>query len=98
MNVTRLINHMKLVHLGLKKTQKKKKTIPCPTCNKTFPDQENLNYHMNVHSGAKPYKCFYCEAAYQNKSNRLNHMKKSHPDLYQKQKQAPITEEMPFVQ
>ena len=83
------IRHVRRVHLKLAKTEE----IPCPICSKIFTRKETLSYHLNVHSGAKPYKCFYCEAAYQNKSNRCNHMKKSHPDLYQKQKQATITEE-----
>ena len=93
-NKTNFMRHVRRVHLKLAKTEE----IPCPICSKILKSKEILSYHLNVHSGAKPYKCFYCEAAYQNKSNRLNHMKKSHPDLYQKQKQAPITEEMPFVQ
>ena len=76
-----LKQHVKIAHLGLKKTRK---PVPCPECNKIFSSNENLSYHMNVHTGAKPYQCFYCENAYQNKSNRNNHIKKSHPELYQK--------------
>jgi len=78
-----LKQHVKIAHLGLKKTRK---PVPCPECNKIFSSNENLSYHMNVHTGAKPYQCFYCENAYQNRSNRNNHMKKSHPELYQTQK------------
>lgn len=90
-NLACLTIHLRTVHLGIKK-RKKGKPIPCPTCNKIFFSNETLAYHMNVHTGAKPYKCYYCENAYQNKSNRLNHIKKSHPDLYQKQKEAVAAE------
>ena len=84
-----LRSHVQKVHLKLPKTYK----FPCPTCNKKFHTTEQLTNHMNVHSGAKPYKCFYCENAYQNKSNRLNHIKKSHPDLHQKQQEVVTTED-----
>ena len=68
------------------KLKKRKYDIPCSLCGKLFDCKENLKYHMNVHSGAKPYQCFFCETSFQNKSNRINHMKKSHPDLHQKKK------------
>ena len=104
-NLSNLTKHLRRVHLGIKK-KLTKTPKPCPTCDKVFYTNENLTYHMNVHTGAKPYKCFYCENAYQNRSNRTNHIKKSHPEVsHQKQKEAVITEEegqdpitMTFVQ
>ena len=92
MQLKRLNHHLRTIHLGIIK-KVKKTPKPCPTCNKVFFTNETLAYHMNVHTGAKPFKCFYCENAYQNRSNRNNHIKKSHPDLCQKQKEAVTTEE-----
>ena len=50
----------------------------CTFCGKGFDEKIKLNDHFNVHTGAKPYKCRFCDMAYQNKSNRHAHERKAH--------------------
>ena len=56
--------------------------VHCTVCSKGLIDSTILKDHMNEHLGLMPYKCKYCSNVYQNASNRINHEKKFHWDLY----------------
>ena len=72
-HITNLSRHIRMSHLP----DSMKKHI-CTFCGKGFDEKTKLNDHFNVHTGAKPYKCRFCDMAYQNKSNRQAHERKAH--------------------
>lgn len=49
-----------------------------PECNKWFGQKHHLNYHINTHTGQKPFKCSHhnCDAAYANPAALGRHEKK----------------------
>ncbi|CAH1778328.1 unnamed protein product, partial [Owenia fusiformis] len=53
----------------------------CPICLKTFTQKSYLNYHNNIHTGNKPFKCKCCPARYAAASNLKWHMKKCCPSF-----------------
>lgn len=42
-------------------------------CDKTFYKKSNLRVHMMIHENIKPYKCFYCDQHFAQKSTRDVH-------------------------
>ena len=72
-HLTNLRRHIRMSHLpdSMKKHR-------CTFCGKGFDEKIRLHDHFNVHTGAKPYKCRFCDMAYQNKSNRQAHERKTH--------------------
>ncbi|CAH1778357.1 unnamed protein product, partial [Owenia fusiformis] len=53
------------------------KKFECKLCLKSFSAKWNLYIHMNIHNGARPYKCDICEKAFANPGT-LNHHRKTH--------------------
>ena len=66
----RLANHKKSAH-----TSMEDRPLKCTTCGKGFFYQNCLDDHYNVHTGAKPYKCKYCPAAFASKGTHAMHQK-----------------------
>ena len=48
-------------------------------------NMKNLSDHMNVHTGAKPYKCDLCDYACAAATNLFNHKKHKHQNISSKQ-------------
>lgn len=61
---------------------KPEKLLTCPKCPFVTEYKHHLEYHLNNHTGAKPFKCDQCMYTCVNKS-MLNSHKKSHSDVYQ---------------
>lgn len=52
--------------------------IKCKICFKILKTQSYLSAHMRLHSGVKPFKCFYCNKYFRFKSNLRIHCKREH--------------------
>lgn len=69
-------DHMKTKHI------RPEKLLACPKCRFVTEYKHHLEYHLNNHTGAKPFKCDQCSYTCVNKSMLNSHMK-SHSDIYQ---------------
>ncbi|KAI1885525.1 hypothetical protein AGOR_G00204670 [Albula goreensis] len=47
----------------------------CGICGKSFPFQSSLSQHMRKHTGARPYKCPYCDHRASQKGNLKVHIR-----------------------
>lgn len=56
----------------------------CDICGKLFFGLKRLRYHMNTHSGLRPYVCKfeYCEKAFTSPVEMNGHYKRSHTDYF----------------
>ncbi|CAH1776377.1 unnamed protein product [Owenia fusiformis] len=50
----------------------------CQICLRTFQTNQNLKVHMNIHTGAKPFKCDSCEEAFPHHYSLTLHKKNRH--------------------
>ena len=80
--VHQLKRHMISVH-----TRDEDKRYQCEDCGKGFEFKHNLKHHrMNMHIKSRPYECRYgCKFAYNDKSNRNAHERKTHGKLFDEQ-------------
>ena len=71
-------------HIASVHTPDELKRYQCPDCGKGFADSGNLHKHqMNVHLKLRPYRCRYgCDDSYNDISNRNQHEKKKHGQLF----------------
>ena len=49
----------------------------CEICTKAFFTKQELNQHILIHGGIKPYKCKLCNGAFSNFSGHRQHMMKT---------------------
>jgi len=77
--VKRLKVHMQNMHTPIEQMKFK-----CEFCAKGFVEKGKLEKHMmNVHLKERPYNCRYgCDIAYNDVSNRNQHEKRRHGQLY----------------
>uniref|UniRef100_A0A671RKB2 Zinc finger and BTB domain-containing protein 48-like n=1 Tax=Sinocyclocheilus anshuiensis TaxID=1608454 RepID=A0A671RKB2_9TELE len=52
---------------------RKKGSVQCPTCHKTFLSKYYLKVHNRRHTGEKPFECAKCGKCYYRKENLLEH-------------------------
>ena len=55
----------------------------CEVCNKGFVQKKVYENHMNIHTGARPHNCNFCDRTFVDSSNRNKHMRESHNAEYQ---------------
>ena len=65
--------HFKAAHLA-----PKDRTFKCDTCGKGFFSQQDLDDHINTHTGERPYICKYCGKGFANRANHHAHTKQAH--------------------
>ena len=46
----------------------------CPVCGKQFATKHNLNQHMRVHSGERPFGCPVCGKGFKQKAHMQKHL------------------------
>ena len=64
------------LHVLALHTADEDKPFRCAVCGKGFVAGQMLRTHMNIHMNLKPHKCQVCSAAFNDLSNRNQHMKK----------------------
>lgn len=69
-----LKNHKKTIH-------EKIKAFQCTECPKKFSAKHTLEFHLNTHSGIKPYGCKFCSFKASDRSSISKHQKKLHPGM-----------------
>ncbi|XP_048001189.1 zinc finger protein 595-like [Leguminivora glycinivorella] len=65
-------------HLDMHNNVKRPKNHPCDWCGRAFLSNSSLQFHMNTHTGARPYKCTECEAAFTQPYTLRVHLAKQH--------------------
>uniref|UniRef100_A0A3P8RCL5 C2H2-type domain-containing protein n=1 Tax=Astatotilapia calliptera TaxID=8154 RepID=A0A3P8RCL5_ASTCA len=57
------------------KPQESKSNFDCHICGKHIPCQSNLQNHMRVHTGERPYSCHYCGKCFKLKGHMTEHIR-----------------------
>ena len=65
-------------HIKSRHTDNNLKPHQCKLCKKGFGIAKNLEMHMNIHTGARPYLCNHCGKSYANQGNCRMHERTAH--------------------
>ncbi|XP_060897504.1 zinc finger and BTB domain-containing protein 49-like isoform X2 [Labrus mixtus] len=57
------------------KSQNSKTNFDCHICGKHIPCQSNLQNHMRVHTGERPYSCHFCGKCFKLKGHMTEHIR-----------------------
>jgi len=68
-----LTRHVAEVHAGVKR-KKRPLRHDCYVCGKGFPWPAALVIHSRVHSGVRPFPCYFCKWAFKTKGGLTSHM------------------------
>jgi len=68
---TRLLQHINTEHSELRPYQ-------CTMCDKSYPNQHQLDGHVATHAGIKPFQCKTCDARFPNRTRLKNHEMRIH--------------------
>ncbi|CAH1776928.1 unnamed protein product [Owenia fusiformis] len=61
------------------KQVKEKKKVSCHICLKQFGKNQHLGYHMNIHTGERPFVCDICKESFGHPYKLSKHKAKFHP-------------------
>ena len=76
-----LRSHINTIHHG-------QRNFPCDICGKLFTRANTLRSHRKIHDGIKQFNCIYCNSAYGEKRNLMNHIARNHPGCEPKYKRV----------
>jgi len=68
---TKLLQHINAEHAELRPYQ-------CTMCDKSYPNQHQLDGHVATHAGIKPFQCKICDARFPNRTRLKNHEMRIH--------------------
>lgn len=72
----------RMVTRSFRRSESSRKPTPihrCDKCNYTTEVNANLQRHLLMHTGERPFKCKYCSKTCTQKVNLISHMQSSHP-------------------
>jgi len=55
-------------------TNMEDESLGCPMCGKQFATKHNLNQHLRVHSGERPFACPVCGKGFKQKAHMQKHL------------------------
>ena len=78
-------NYLDLVkHFRANKSHEITKRFHCKICNKGFSRNCEMQIHLRIHTGERPYQCELCGTSFLSQSQLAKHRKKSHQKVYAK--------------
>jgi uncharacterized Zn-finger protein len=61
-------------HVSASDISRQNRLFTCPSCNKSYGQQNTLNRHMLIHAAVKPHQCSLCARSFTEKTVLNKHM------------------------